>query len=69
MADWITIYSPIVLWQVLQQQYWNCWILFVKAVKMISGRVLGVSELSEADVLMQEFVNWYRNFMGTERVL
>jgi len=62
--NWITIYSPIVLWQVLRQQQWNCWILFVQAVKMITGRVLGVTELSEADVLLQKFCRLTKELYG-----
>ena len=62
--NWITIYSPIVLWQVLQQQHWNCWILFVQAVKIISGRVLGMSQLSEADVLLQKFCTLVQELYG-----
>ena len=62
--NWITIYSPIVLWQVLQHQHWNCWILFVQAVKMISVRVIEESKVSEADALLQKFCQMVQELYG-----
>ena len=44
--NWITIYSPDLR---------NCWLLFVQAVRMITGCILSQREVNEADSLLQQF--------------
>ena len=37
---WISIYSSILLWGTLEHDHWECWITFVKAVKLLCCRVV-----------------------------
>ena len=62
--NWITIYSTVLLWQLLDSQHWNCWILFVQAVKTLTGRILTVSDLTEADSLLQRFCITFQELYG-----
>ena len=62
--NWITIYSSVLLWQQLDSQHWNCWILFVRAVKLLTGRILTVSDLTEADSLLQQFCITFEELYG-----
>lgn len=58
--NWITIYAPVLLWQVIGDQQWNCWMLFVQAVKLISGRILSLEELTKADALLVKFCQTFQ---------
>ena len=62
--SWITIYSPVLMWHVLGPQHWNCWILFVQAVKIIICRVLTISDLHQANDLLQEFCTKFQELYG-----
>ena len=62
--NWITIYSSVLLWQQLDSQHWNCWILFVRAVKLLTSRILTVSDLTEADSLLLQFCITFEELYG-----
>ena len=62
--NWITIYSAICLWNIIPKEHWECWNLFVKAVKMISCRVIKLSDLSEADSLFLAFCVRFQELYG-----
>lgn len=62
--NWITIYSAISLWNILPKEHWDCWILFVKAVKMISCRTIKLSHLIEADSLLLAFCLKFQELYG-----
>ena len=33
--SWIAIYSAVCLWNILRKEHWDCWDLFLKAVKAV----------------------------------
>ena len=65
--NWITIYSPILLWSVLERESWDCWILFVQAVKMITGCVLSVADIEKSNSLFQEFGTQFEALYGERK--
>ena len=62
--NWITIYSSVLLWDVLDTEHWECWTLFVKAVKMICCRVVKLTDVSHADSLLQQFCVKFQELYG-----
>ena len=62
--NWITIYSSVLLWHVVDAEHWKCWNLFVKAVKMICCRVVKVDDILHADSLLQEFCIKFQELYG-----
>lgn len=62
--NWITIYSPVLLWQMIDDQQWNCWMMFVQAVKVISGRILSLAEVTKADDLIVKFCQAFQQLYG-----
>ena len=53
--NWITIYSSILLWGILDQDHWECWVLFVRAIKLICCRVVNLSNVAKTNSLSQQF--------------
>ncbi len=62
--SWITIYSSVLLWHVIDAEHWKCWNLFVKAMKMICCRVVKVDDILHADSLLQEFCITFQELYG-----
>ena len=52
---WTLIYSQFVLEEVLHEEDWQCWMIFVKAVKKIVKPVVSQDDIDSADRLFQVF--------------
>ena len=53
--NWITIYSPIVLKDLLPIEHLNCWLLFVRACNLLSSRIIKESDITCADLYLLNF--------------
>ena len=62
--NWITIYSPILLWGIVDQSHWDCWILFVLAVKLLCSRLIKISDVSKAASLLKDFCSQFESLYG-----
>ena len=62
--NWIIIYSSVLLRNVLEKDHWDCWIMFVKAVKLFCGRIVKLSDVARADSLMQQFCVQFERLYG-----
>ena len=65
-SSWITIYSPIVLRKLLPNENYIVWLLFVKAYKILTQRILCVSDVEIADMLLVTFCNKFQSFYGDQ---
>ena len=65
--NWITIYSPVLMWSVLERESWDCWILFVLAVKMITRRVLSTGDIEKSNSLLQQFGTQFEALYGERK--
>ena len=64
--NWIVIYSSVVLWNVIEKDHMNCWLLFVKAVRNICGRFVRCSDISKCDMLLQQFCMQFQQLYGAK---
>ena len=64
---WTIIYSPVVLKDLLPKQHLQCWLLFVRACKLITRRILPVSDLDAADNLLELFCKKFEELYGKEK--
>lgn len=53
--NWITIYSPVVLNGILEQQHLQCWLLFVHACSILSKRIITREDVASADRFLVTF--------------
>ena len=63
---WITIYSPVVLKGVLPDRHLQCWLLFVRACAILSQRILRVSDVDTADMLLVTFCKRFEMIFGCD---
>ena len=54
-ANWITIYSPVVLKNILPDDHLTCWLLFVRACSLLRVNTLRRQDLHTADLLLLQF--------------
>lgn len=64
---WTIIYSPIVLKDLLPKQHLRCWLLFVQACKLLTRRILPITDLDAADNLLKLFCKKFQELYGTEK--
>ena len=53
--NWITVYSPIVLKDILPAEHLQCWLLFVRACSLLSSRIIKESDIVCADLYLLNF--------------
>lgn len=64
--SWITVYSPVVLKGILPNEHYRCWLLFVKACSILSGRIISKNDIATADLLLLNFCKQYELLYGKE---
>ena len=57
-SNWITIFSPILLKGVLQDEHLRCWLMFVRACYLLKSRVIKKCDGQSADL----FCTYVKNF-------
>lgn len=65
-STWITIYSPVVLKQVLPDPHYNYWLLFVRACVILTQRIIKVSDVNTADKLLENFCKQVQQECGAK---
>ena len=64
-STWTTIYSPVALKNILPDEHYKCWLLFVRAVSIISQRIITESDIQTADSLLVMFCKKVTDLYGT----
>ena len=62
--SWITLYSPVVLKNILPTEHYQCWLLYVKACSILSRRILSKNDIATADLLLLNFCKKYESLYG-----
>ena len=50
---WIIVYSPVVLKGIIADNHLQCWLLFVKACRILTQRIVQRSDIIAADLLIE----------------
>ena len=64
--SWITLYSPVVLKGILPNAHYQCWLLFVRACSILSGRIIKDGEVTTADLLLLNFCKKFELLYGKD---
>ena len=64
--SWITLYSPVVLKDMLPSEHYQCWLLFVRACSLLSRRVISKNDITTADLLLLNFCEKHELLYGKE---
>ena len=62
--NWITIYSPVVLKGILEQQHLQCWLLFVRACSLLCKRIITKEDVASADLFLVTFCKKFEEIYG-----
>ena len=65
--NWITIYSPVVLKGILDQQHLQCWLLFVRACSLLSKRIITKEDVTAADLFLITFCKKSEEIYGGDQ--
>lgn len=65
-CNWITIYSPVLLKEILPTEHLRCWLLFVRACSITSSRILSVEHVKSADLFLLQFCKQLQILYGSE---
>lgn len=65
--SWITVYSAVVLKDLLPQEHYCTWLLFVRACHILGQRVLQESDIVVADMLLLKFCKDFETLYGKDR--
>ena len=63
---WITVYSPILLKDILPNDHLQCWLLFVRACIILGQRIIKTSDISTADLLLLNFCRRFQELCGKD---
>ena len=63
---WITIYSPVVLKGLIDDNHLKCWLLFVRACCILTQRIVQKSDVITADLLLFNFCQKFELLYGKE---
>ena len=63
---WTLIYSLVVLKDVLPENHYNCWKLFVKACGLICSRAISLDAIDQCDDTLLTFCRWFEQLYGAE---
>ena len=64
--NWTCIYSPYALWDVLPPPHMQCWLLFVKACRIICQPVLRKADVDRVNELLVDFCQRCERLYGSE---
>jgi len=62
--NWVTIFSPVVLKGLLDNNDLKCWLLFVRACCLLGDRMISVEVISQADSFLTEFCKQFLILYG-----
>ena len=63
---WITVYSPVILKDILPLNHLHCWLLFVHACNILGNRIINKSDLTTADLLLLNYCKKFEELYGKE---
>ena len=63
-STWTTIYSPVVLQNVLPSEHYKSWLLFVRACTLLTQRIIRISDVHTADQLLVNFCKSVERLYG-----
>ena len=63
---WITIYSSIILKDVIEEAHYNCWLLFVRACSLLLNSTITTEEIEMADEFLHLFCSRFQSLYGEE---
>ena len=66
MENWILIYSPVVLKDLLPTEHLGCWLLFVHACHLICSTWIKVENIHSAHMLFVQFTRRFEELYGKE---
>ena len=64
--NWLCIYSPVALKNVIPSSSLRCWLLYVKAVSILCTRVITIGDVSVADQYLQLFCQEFQKLYGSQ---
>ena len=62
--NWITIYSPVLLKDILPSEHFHCWLLYVRSVCILSLYCIKENDLTTADLLLINFCQQFQRLYG-----
>ena len=65
-CTWVTVYSAVVLKDLIPNDHLRCWLLYVRACSIISQRFLKKSDIATVDALLVELCCQFERVFGKE---
>lgn len=65
-SSWITIYSPVLLKNILPDEHYRCWLLYVRACSLLTQRLIRIPDLNTADRLLELFCKKIELLYGSQ---
>ena len=66
--NWVTIFSPYALYGILPEEHYRCWLLFVKACKLISAPLVPLADIASSHSFLVQFCREFERLYGKLRV-
>ena len=61
---WVTVYSSVILKNVLPNEHLRCWLIFVQACKLIGNRLLKKKDITDAESYFKLFCKDFERLYG-----
>lgn len=65
-SSWTLLYSPVLLKDILPDEHYKCWLLFVRATAILSQRTLHILDVDTADKLLENFCKTVERIYGRD---
>ncbi len=65
-SNWITLFSPVVLKDILPNDHLRCWLIFVRACSLLRHNTLRKQDLFTADLLLLQFCRLFHGLYGSD---
>ena len=62
--NWVTVFSPVALKDLLPASDLQCWLLFVRACCLLGSRIISVEVINQADSFLTEFCKQFLILYG-----
>lgn len=62
--NWITVYSPVLLKDILPSDHMNCWLLFVRACSILCSYCIKQTEVMSADLFLGMYCQKFQELYG-----
>lgn len=63
-SSWTQIYSAVLLKGILPNDHYKCWLLFVRATTILCQRIIRITDIETADMLLEKFCRTTENLYG-----